>query len=57
MATQEYLNSLKKKITAGEEISKEDEIIYLREVLKLPQQELNRIFAVIENEDPNVLID
>lgn len=45
------------KVEKGLPLTKEEEKTYMMKVLGYTEKEVNRIFKIVDNKDPNVLID
>jgi hypothetical protein len=45
------------KIKAGEDLTREEELFYLTQVQKFSEEDAERILAIGENTDKNLIID
>lgn len=46
-----------KKINAGKDLTREEELYYLTKVQRFSQEEAERVIAIGENTNPNLIID
>ena len=56
MAIRNDLDVLCEKVR-GRSLFREEEAVYMREILKIAQQEIDRNLAINDNKDPNTIID
>lgn len=57
MRIEEQIEAIRKKLEAGEQITREEEDLYMQQVFGFDTQEIQRVVAINENKDPNVIID
>jgi hypothetical protein len=51
------LQAIIDKVKAGEDLTVEEELVYLTQVMKMDEDEANRLITITENKDRNTLID
>jgi hypothetical protein len=57
MIDPKIIEAITSKVKEKKKLTLDEERIYMREVLKYPDDEIERIIAITENKNPNIILD
>lgn len=57
MATEKQLQEIVNKVYAGDELTREEDILYMTEILEFSLEDAKRILSINANKDSSLIID